>query len=323
MQDSIHVSIIVPTFNRKEMLDGALTGLFNQSYSKNVYEIIVVDDGSTDDTKTLVMNKEKSSLCVLNYMRQENRGPAAARNLGIKYAKGQIIGFVDDDCIPSSTWIENALPYFKDPKIGGLVGCTVPIGEPKLKLFKSLHTNKITKNDIAYQTNNMFYRKKVLDEVGGFDLEFWRWQDVDLAHRVLGKGYKIDFGEDVVVQHRVIFRSLITHLKALKGNEFIPLLYKKHPVLKKNLTLGFIRNKKNIYPLFMVLILLSIRIGTSYRSFFFFGAALSYLWAHVLIDKNFKNYPLRILQFPRSLLPDIVRTYYSLRGSIKYRCLVI
>jgi glycosyltransferase involved in cell wall biosynthesis len=318
------VSIIIPTYNRKHMLKEAIESLFDQTYPKDEYEIIVCDDGSTDGTEFLVKEMMKNSLYPLRYFKQENQGPAVARNLGINNARGEIIGFTDDDCIPSSTWIEKAIPNFENIDVIGVMGCVLPLGDIKKKWYNSVHTFKITEKDIFYGTGNIFYRKQTLLEVGGFDSEFKILEDLDMADRILKKGYKIDFNKDVMVHHRVMYRSPLAHLRSLKRYEFVPLYNKRHPERKKKLPLGFIQNKKHIYPVFITLTLAAFATTNYfYTEIFFLFAALSYLWAHVLIDKNIKKYPLRIFLFPKHFIPDVVRMYYAIRGSIKYRCFVL
>ena len=115
--DSIEVSVVIPTYNRKERLKDTLESLFHQTIPKDQYEIIVVDDGSSDGTEELVQVMIKTSPCSLRYFKQKNQGQAAARNLGIKNAVAEIIGFTDDDCIVDAGWIQKAADYFKG-KIG-------------------------------------------------------------------------------------------------------------------------------------------------------------------------------------------------------------
>ena len=329
---SIKVSIVIPTYNRKNLLKDMLESLFNQTYPEGKYEIIVCDDGSNDGTEEMVRELAKKSPCALKYYKQVNRGPASARNMGIKNAMGKIIGFTDDDCVVSNTWIENAVPYFEDIRVGGVMGCTIPYGSyPKkhLLMIGAIHTQKITEDDGSYGSGNIFYRKKVLNEVDGFDPEFIIAEDVDLGLRVKGKGYKILFDKNILIYHKIFFVPMIKYLKSLKKDELNVLLYKKHPEIRKNLTLGFIHNKKNIYPIFCILYILfyslhmSIGINVMYALIFILVSVLSYMWGHVLIDSNIKKYPLRIVLFVRYVIPDTLRLYHAIHGSIHYRFFLI
>lgn len=329
---SIKVSIVIPTYNRKNLLKEMLESLFNQTYPEGEYEIIVCDDGSNDGTGEMVRELAKKSPCALKYYKQVNRGPASARNMGIKNAMGEIIGFTDDDCVVSNTWIENAMPHFEDIRVGGVMGCTIPYGSyPKrhLLMIGAIHTQKITEDDGSYGSGNIFYRKKALNEIGGFDPEFVMAEDVDLGLRVKGKGYKILFDKNILVYHKIFFVPMIKYLKSLKKDESNVLLYKKHPEIRKDLSLGFIHNKKNIYPIFSILYILfyslhiSIGINIMYALIFLLVSVLSYMWGHVLIDSNIKKYPLRIVLFVRYVIPDTLRLYHAIRGCIHYRFFLI
>lgn len=326
VNNSIEVSVVIPTYNRKALLKDTIDSLLHQTYPKDRYEIIVVDDGSSDGTEELVRAIMDDSPCVLRYYRQENQGQAAARNLGIKHSKGEIIGFTDDDCKASLEWIETAATYFKNyPGVAGLAGRTTPTEEPRTRLFKKAKTTYATRSQGPYPTCNIFYKKQALQKVKGFDPNLrTMYEDYDLTQRIRKEGYTIDFSDDLITSHAVVYTSLISHLKSMKKNEFTALYFKKHPDLKNNLTLGFISNKKHIYPFFTLLVLLSLLTSNYlFAKLSLFAAVFSYSWGQVLTDRKIKKYPMRLLSFPTRIIPDTVRMYYTLRGSIKYRCLIL
>lgn len=320
---SINVSIVVPTYNRKEMLKETLNSLFNQTYPKDKYEIIVCDGGSIDGTEEIVNKIIQDSPCTLRYLKEENRGVSSARNLGISNAVGDIIGFTDDDCVVSNNWIENAVPHFYDKTVGGVIGSTRPQKSPKKKAFKVVHFMQIDKDDESYATCNIFYRRDVLLEVGGFDTNLQIGEDTDLGWRVKNKNYKISFDKNILVYHIVVYRSIIQHLKSSKKYKSIVLLYKKHPEHRNRLFLGFIYNKKHVYPIFMILFLISYLYIFKYSYLFLIFTIVSYLWAHVLVDMQIQKYPKRIFLFLYYLIPDTVRMYHAIRGSIKHKYLVL
>jgi len=106
---SIDVSVVIPTYNKKDFLEITLIALGLQTYPVDKYEVVVINDGSTDQTEDLLL-----SLSVpyqINYTRQENKGRSAARNRGIENAKGETIIFIDDDCVPAPTFIERHMQY--------------------------------------------------------------------------------------------------------------------------------------------------------------------------------------------------------------------
>jgi glycosyltransferase involved in cell wall biosynthesis len=325
LNPSIKVSIIIPTYNRKVTLQRTIESLFNQTFPKNNYEVIVVDDGSTDGTESLVRDMVERAPVSLSYLKQKNQGPPAARNFGIDKATGEIIGFTDDDCKPEKRWIENAVSLFENREVMGVVGSTTPCTKPEVKVLKALHTMNITEDEGSYASCNIFYRKKILNELGGFDPEFKSmWEDTDLAHRVLSKGHIIKFDRNVKVCHNVAFNSAYSHLRSLRKHELTSLFYKKHPELKRKLLLGFVRNKKSVYPLFLILTIIGFVSENNLSAFAFLLISLAgYLWAYSGEDRGLLKYVRKIVLIPRAFFPDALRLIYVLKGDMKYRCFVI
>ena len=98
----IEFSVIVPTYNRKKLLEKCISSLLCQTIDRSSYEVIIVDDGGTDDTEEMIKKKFKDSV---KYFRQANSGPAKARNVGIDNSVGSIIAFTDDDCAVDKNWL--------------------------------------------------------------------------------------------------------------------------------------------------------------------------------------------------------------------------
>lgn len=174
------VSIILCTYNRENLLPLAVNSVLAQTYRE--WELIVVDDGSTDSTREIIRNfrrKEKR----IRYYHQKNRGLAAARNTGLRLAKGDLICFVDSDDELSPRHLEYRVLFLKEhPGIDFLHGGMKLIG-PKKKHFvvdmsdpsKKIHLNK------CHIGGTFFFRRKVLKNVGGFspipfgeDFDFYR-----------------------------------------------------------------------------------------------------------------------------------------------------
>ena len=203
------VSVIVPTCNRRTMLKDCLESLFNQTYSS--YEIIVVDS-STNVGDDVIQEYKSKSPCTLKYLFQQPRGPAAARNLGIKHATGEIICFIDDDCIADKHWIENLVAAFDYEEVGG-VGGKIVASDPRTLVEKYASTFFNQEYLISVQSFiigcNMAYRKDILDMIGGFDESFRFSEDNDIGIRVRLKGYELRYAPNAVVYHR--------HRTSLKG----------------------------------------------------------------------------------------------------------
>jgi GT2 family glycosyltransferase len=213
MKNEPFVSVVVATYNRKDLLAGCIDALINQSYPKDKYEVIIVDDGSTDGTKEL-LEKYSIDQSKLKTFWQKNRGVAAARNLGIKNAKGEIVCFTDDDCVTDKDRIRNLVDAYNDDKIGG-VGGRILGYNPNSLLEKyaenvgNFNQEKLIENENFIVAANSSYRKDILDSIKGFDDEFQFSDDMDISIRVKLKGFSLKYAPEAIVYHR--------HRTTLKG----------------------------------------------------------------------------------------------------------
>ncbi len=197
-------SVVIPTYNRKALLRRCLEAALGQDYPD--YEVIVVDDGSTDGTGEMVRREFPQ----VRYIRQEpNRGPAAARNRGIEAATGEIVAFTDDDCVVPRDWLTRLLEGFRRyPDVAGVGGFQDP-PETLISdnpIARAEHTRRLQRwGEQAFRevtggaevpglgTNNVAYRRDVLLQVGGFDEGFpvAAGEDADLKLRIAQAGYKL------------------------------------------------------------------------------------------------------------------------------------
>ncbi len=198
----IEFSVIVAAYNSAHTLADCLHALQNQTMDASRYEIIVIDDGSTDDTGDVA---KKAGVTVV---RQENQGQAAARNVGIGMANGEIICCTDADCLPALNWLEELTkPLLNDPTISGGKGVykTAQTGltarfvqmEYEDKYDRLRHFPRITFVD----TYSAVYRKTAVIDVGLFDERFPVGEDRELSYRLAAAGYEMVFIETAVVSH--------------------------------------------------------------------------------------------------------------------------
>lgn len=190
------VSIVVPAYNEEDTVGRTVQNLKKLIYPKNKFEIIVVNDGSTDRTGEIV-----KSIKGVRIFEKPNQGRKAfALNFGIKKAKGEITACVDADSFPRSDSLLKTIPFFNDPLVGA-VTTSVIVKEPK-KLIQKLQFLEYTMIvwsrkllefiDGIYVTpgSMSLYRKNVLEEIGYFD-EKNITEDIEVAWKILRKGYKI------------------------------------------------------------------------------------------------------------------------------------
>jgi len=234
-QEKPFVSVVVPTYNRRCALKKTLHSLFRQDYPHDRFEIIVVDDCSSDDTDKIVTSITHLSPVELKYVcAHSNMGPGASRNLGIRKARGEIIAFADGDIIPCSSWLSNGLqPFMQSPLIGGVEGMTVPHDEGRITPFTHMTANT---TGGRFPTCNMFYRKKVLEIVGGFDESFYDRgskvhfrEDLDTAIAVMRRGFNIPFASGALASHPPHDPYMRRPIDLAKRYFHDPRLMQKHP----------------------------------------------------------------------------------------------
>lgn len=200
--NQLRVSVIIPAYNASKTIAKTIEACLCQSCLP--FEVIVVDDGSCDDTAQIVQ-KFKS----VNYVFQDNAGPAAARNRGAKAAQGEILLFTDSDCVPHSDWIEKIVVGFQQVNVAAVMG-SYGIANPRSLLSTVIqaeimfrHYQIMPNYPKAFGSYNVGIRKEVFNAVGGFDFFYPRasGEDNDLSYKIVEKGNVIFFARDAVVDH--------------------------------------------------------------------------------------------------------------------------
>lgn len=202
------VSVVIPTFNRVELLHQCLTALESQQMTKGAFEILVVDDGSTDGTIELLETRSNASPSLIRWFRLSHGGPAVARNLGVRQAKGNLIAFTDDDCIPEPDWLGALTAELPDDAtcagVGGPIRCAQETSVSRYIDRAKLMSHWIEDGVVEYLiTANALYRAAYLVEIGGFETGFLLagGEDVDLSYRLRRSGYSLRVTERGAVRH--------------------------------------------------------------------------------------------------------------------------
>lgn len=225
---ALRASIIIPAYNAASTLEECLDACRRQSCP--AAEIIVVDDGSTDDTPVIAKRLGVRFLC------QENRGPAAARNAGARIANGDILVFTDSDCVPEPDWLERILAGFTEDVIAG-VGGSYGIRNDSSLLARIIHEEIVLRHQRFRDrvdflgSFNVAYRRAAFDAANGFDESFAHasGEDNDLAYRLHDNGGSLRFVVDARVAHYHPTR-LLPYLRTQMRHGFWRMrLYTKHP----------------------------------------------------------------------------------------------
>lgn len=226
------VSVVVATHQRAALLPRLIAALEAQTYPEP-YEVVVVDDGSRDDTWAVLERLGREhSLDLRPHRLPENRGPAVARNVGWRLARGRLVAFTDDDCTPQPGWLLALCDVLRERDI--VQGTTVPDPRQAGNLGPFSHTMRVEGENGFYETCNVAYRREILERVGGFDERFRHpyGEDVDLAWRAKEAGATTGFASDALILHDVRPADLRAHLRDLRRRTGVVLLTRAHPTMR-------------------------------------------------------------------------------------------
>lgn len=278
------VSIIIPTYNRAHLITETLNSILNQTYSN--WECIIVDDGSTDETFSVVkkyIDKDKRFSIYIRPL-QMKKGPSACRNYGINKVKGDFIIFLDSDDLLDLRCLEKRVEFakknieldfwvFKMKTFGFENAPTFIYGEgsnEKIGFYK----NDFSKGNHPFVITCPLWKSKIIKEVGGFNEDLFMFEDPELHLRVLKAGYRFKFAnfDDSDCYYR-LKENNVTDLSKKLSNYYI--FFECH--LEKNDPYSIIYYKKVLNS-----IILDNKILNSYLRFFKLGSRKRIL--------NYKNF---------------------------------
>lgn len=237
------ISVVIPTYNRKAQLRQCLESLFRQDYPEKDFEIIVIDDGSTDGTRAM-LEELLTPHPNLRYFSQLHKGPAVARNLGIEEARAEIIGFSDTDCVLDSNWIKNMVEAHREKETAVAVGGKTIVDSHNIKaqvsqflsdgaIETSINGNKQV---IFFPTCNVSFKKKNLNGKFNESFPLPAGEDLDFFWRLYKKGATFCCRPDIEVLHNC-HPSQRSFLKQAymygRGNYLVQHIHRDHPLLKE------------------------------------------------------------------------------------------
>ncbi|MBX9607210.1 MAG: glycosyltransferase [Gammaproteobacteria bacterium] len=194
-------SIVIPAYNAADHITACIEALTKQSIPSSRFEIIVVDDGSTDNTREVLEALPVSTIL------QANQGPAGARNTGAAAATGEFILFIDSDCVASPDWLEQMLKPFENPEVVGVSGAYRTRQRELVARFAQLEFEERYRMLARKPFIDMIashaaaYRRRTFIESGGFVRELRMNEDVELSYRLSAQSGKLVFNPLAIIYH--------------------------------------------------------------------------------------------------------------------------
>ncbi len=243
MTDALSISVIVPTWNRRELVREAVESLWRQTLPHDRYEIIVVDNCSTDGTGEMFAGLAAQSPCALTYHRMpENGGPVRSRNAGAGLARAPLLAFTDSDCRVAPDWLERALAAAAAGSSASVFAGLVRNKPDQPVRFFSVGSVSGEEENPIYPTCNIVYRRDIFEQLRGFDEAVHlrdaggaplECSDADLAWRAKEAGFLVAFVPDMIVYHEVReatpFDWLAAHLRFV----WVPELIRRHAGMRR------------------------------------------------------------------------------------------
>lgn len=224
------ISVIIPVYNGSRTIDECIKHLEKCNYEKEKYEIIVVDNNSTDNTRELIQKHN------VRYYFEPQKGQSAARNLGAQKALGEILAFVDADCLVDEYWLQEVENSFKTQDTSAVVGMLEYIeSDPCKNLQATDYKMYWEKQKIQFNASlnkicgsNFAIRRTVFEESGGFDTNILFYEDIEFGFRTYFHDFIIRYNQNLKAKH-IFLNDLNERIKKMHKHGFYEyLVFSKH-----------------------------------------------------------------------------------------------
>jgi glycosyltransferase involved in cell wall biosynthesis len=316
-------TVVVATRNRCQRLRRLLDSLRAQSVPDGSFEVIVVDDGSEDGTAELLRaERRRAGLNLRSIQRAEQGGPGLARNEGWRAGSASLVAFIDDDCTASPRWLEAGIEAAAANPGAIVQGRTNPDPEEERAAGPFSYTIIATRLGPHYETCNIFYPRRVLEEMGGFDTDAFPGggEDCDLAWRAIEAGAETAFAPRAQVYHAVHELGPLGHLARAWHWTDTMLIYARHPGLREAHLFRKLFWRPEHHGIARVLLLPLIP-----RRLRLLRRWLVWRWVAELAQRasNIVGPFRAVLLIPYLVVHDLVEIAAVVRGAIRYRTPII
>ena len=313
------VSVCVSTRNRAGDLDRLLDALDKQTIGHDRFDVVITDDGSTDATPDVLNRLREQSRVRLTVRRHEvSRGAAAGRNTAWRAGQGALCAFTDDDCRPTTTWLEHGLAAMAEP--GFVVGAVEPAPEDEERIGPFSRFLRVTAGQAGWTpTANLLVRRDDLERVGGFDERYRVGEDADLGLRLQAAGESYRFDPSVLVHHAVVDSTWQAMVREQQRWVDLPLVIASNPAARGSLLVGGLFWKRTHAHVLMALAAMALRRRP------LLAAALALPWLH---ERSCTNPAAgtraeQLASLPGTFAVDTSELVALVRGSAKHGTLVL
>jgi glycosyltransferase involved in cell wall biosynthesis len=319
------VSVVIPSLNRANRLVRLLHALSEQA-EVEPFEVVVADDGSTDGTVERVNRQAQHLSYLLHVIPCRTRtGAGPARNRGWKEATGDLVVFIDDDCVPERGWLATLVSAMEAHDV--VVGRTKP-AEDQLHLRGPFSMYMDVWSKWCYPTCNIGYRRPVLGKLDGFDEETFRLhngEDADLGIRAEKAGFRTEYEPRAVVYHDVRPSEFLPYLRRVRDRDAIVALIARHPEARRRVSEGWwLRPADKAIPLLWAAALVLARNPRSQAARrFSVATGVWYLWQFRHSYYRHRSLGELVAAIPLGLIADSWSMVVMIRGSIRYKALVL
>jgi glycosyltransferase involved in cell wall biosynthesis len=323
------VSVVIATRNRSAYWDELMAALATQDLGARQFEVVIVDDASSDDTwATLKAALPKGPLSVLALRLGTRAGQGQARNVGIAAARGDIVAFTDDDCVPDPRWLSVLTEPFFRPGSTIVQGRTIPWEHDRAQGGPWARTVWVLGETWLFETCNIAYRRRDLVEVGGFPGAGGSpatadgkavGEDAILGWRVVEAGASLRFNPEALVYHRNEPTSYVQWLRAHAGRAVFPDLVRRSPFGRRALWHGlFLARRSAAFDLALV----CLGVGLVRRRTMWLAGMLPWAWMALpeAADRGGRNPLFRLAQLGAG---DLLGLSALLVSSVRHRSLVL
>lgn len=319
------LSVVVATYQRADQLPRLFDALGAQDASRTSFEVIVVDNGSTDETPRVLRDLVASVDFMVQTIRlEENRGPALGRNAGWRAARSETIAFTDDDCRPVPGWISSLLRAIRDASLRPAIflGPTSPDPEEIEWLQHPFSRSLSVSEPRFFETCNVVYERGDLERAGGFDESFGiGGEDTDLGLRLTEDQRPIVWVPDAMVHHQVRRPSFRANLREARRWSNLPLVVHRHPQARRDL----VHHRwfwKSTHPP-TILAMAGITLATLGRRPQALVGGLWWLYHRTVVVPPCPRRRDRLWALPGVFVIDATEVVTMVRGSVRHRSILL